>query len=81
MTYRQAARAYPALAASAVIAPSRTVLVVTVYFAKPMTIDTGYGPPSAPTTMTISATSEVIDATTGTPTDQCEGCAVIPRSG
>ena len=81
MTYRQAARAYPGLAASAVIAPSRTVWVVTVYFAKPMTIDTGYGPPSAPTTMTISATSEVIDATTGTPTDQCEGCAVIPRSG
>ena len=46
-----------------------------------MTIDTGYGPPSAPTTMTISAASEVVDASTGTLTDQCEGCAVIARSG
>jgi hypothetical protein len=81
MTYGQASAAYPALAASAVIAPSRPVWVLTVYFARPMTIDTGYGPPSAPTTMTISAMSEVIDAATGTPTDQCEGCALIPRSG
>jgi hypothetical protein len=81
MTYGQASAAYPALAASAVIARSRPVWVLTVYFARPVTIDTGYGPPSAPTTMTISAMSEVIDASTGTPTDQCEGCAVIPRSG
>ena len=81
MTYGQAARAYPALAASAVIAPSRPVWVLTVYFARPVTIDTGYGPPGAPTTMTISAMSEVIDASTGTPADQCEGCAVLPRSG
>jgi hypothetical protein len=81
MTYGQASAAYPALAASAVIAGSRPVWVLTVYFARPVTIDTGYGPPSAPTTMTISAMSEVIDASTGTPTDQCEGCAVIPRSG
>jgi hypothetical protein len=81
MTYGQASRAYPALAASAVVAPSRPVWVLTVYFATPITIDTGYGPPSAPATMTISAMSEVVDATTGTATDQCEGCAVIPRSG
>ncbi|HEY6295300.1 MAG TPA: hypothetical protein VIX15_06520 [Streptosporangiaceae bacterium] len=81
MTYGQAARAYPALAASAVIAPSRPVWVLTVYFARPVTIDSGYGPPGAPATMTISAMSEVIDASTGTPADQCEGCAVIPRSG
>jgi hypothetical protein len=81
MTYGQASRAYPALAASAIIAASRPVWVFTVYFARPMTIDTGYGPPSAPATMTISAMSEVVDASTGTPTDQCEGCAAIPRSG
>jgi hypothetical protein len=81
MTYGQASRAYPALAASAIIAPSRPVWVFTVYFPKPMTIDIGYGPPTAPTTMTISAMSEVVDATTGTMTDQCEGCAAIPRSG
>jgi hypothetical protein len=81
MTYGQASRAYPALAGSAVIARSRLVWVLTVYFAKPETVDTGYGPPTAATTMTISAMSEVVDATTGTMTDQCEGCAVIPRSG
>ncbi|HEY6297495.1 MAG TPA: hypothetical protein VIX15_17685 [Streptosporangiaceae bacterium] len=80
MTYGQASRAYPALAASAVIAPSRPVWVLTVYFAKPVTIDTGYGPPGAPATMTIAAMSEVVDATTGTMTDECEGCAAIPRS-
>jgi hypothetical protein len=81
MTYGLASRAYPALAASAVIARSRLVWVLTVYFAEPVTVDTGYGPPSAPDTIRISAVSEVVDATTGTTTDECEGCAVIPRSG
>ena len=82
MTYGQAARAFPALAAdSGIVAQSRLVWVLTVYFPRPVTFDPGWGPPSAPTTMTISAMSEVLDAATGTVTDECDGCAVIPRSG
>jgi hypothetical protein len=83
MTYGQAAGAFPALAASAVVARSREVWVLTRYFAEPVTMPFagGYGPPGEPATMTISAMSEVIDATTGQMTDECLGCAVIPRSG
>ena len=82
MTYGQAARAFPALAAdSGIVAQSRLVWVLTVYLPRPVTIDPGWGPPSAPTTMTISAMSEVVDAATGTVTDECDGCAVIPRAG
>jgi hypothetical protein len=81
MTYGQAAAAYPALAASAVIARSREVWVVTVYYPRPVTMPFagGYGPPGEPATEQVSAVSEVIDAATGTVTDSCEGCAVIPR--
>jgi|HubBroStandDraft_1064217.scaffolds.fasta_scaffold26459_2 hypothetical protein len=83
MTYRQAATAFPALAASAVIDRSREVWVLTRYYPKPVTVPFagGYGPPGEPATEQISAVSVVIDATTGTVTDSCLGCAVIPRSG
>jgi hypothetical protein len=82
MTYGQAAEAFPALAASRV-APSREVWVLTRYFAKPVTMPFagGYGPPGEPATIQVSAVSVVIDATTGTETDWCQGCAVLPRSG
>jgi hypothetical protein len=81
MTYGQAATAFPALAANAVIARSREVWVLTRYFAKPVTMPFagGYGPPGEPATMRISAMSEVIDATTGDLTDECLGCAAISR--
>jgi hypothetical protein len=83
MTYGQAADAFPALAASAVIDRSREVWVLTRYYPKPVTVPFagGYGPPGEPATEQISAVSVVIDAITGTVTDSCLGCAVIPRSG
>ena len=82
VTYGQAAAAYPALAASAVIARSREAWVITRYYAKPVTVPfaDGWGPPGEPATEQVSAVSVVIDAAAGTVTDSCEGCAVIPRS-
>jgi hypothetical protein len=82
MTYGQASAAFPALAASAIIDRSREVWVVTTYYPKPVTVPFagGYGPPGEPATEQISASSAVIDATTGAVTDSCLGCAVIPRS-
>jgi hypothetical protein len=80
MTYGQAASAFPGLAASAVIARSREVWVLTVYFAEPVLFPVS-GPPGTKAARPVSAMSEVIDATTGKMTDECLGCAVIPRSG
>ena len=82
ITYGQAAAAYRALAASGVMARSREVWVITRYYAKPVTVPFagGWGPPGEPATERISAVSVVVDAATGTVTDSCEGCAVIPRS-
>ncbi len=85
MTYGQAQASYPSLAAAAstVVDPSREVWVVTRYFTNPVTVPYagGWGPPSAPQgTVQITAVTTVIDAATGTETDACAGCAVIPAS-
>lgn len=80
-TYRQIRAADPALAASSVIYPSRIVWVITRFFAKPVSVPQTMGPPSAPTSITITAASYVIDAATGTMTDSCQGCAALTRTG
>lgn len=80
-TYRQIQAADPALAASSIIYPARIVWVVTRFFPKPVTVPQTYGPPSAPTSIKITAESFVIDAATGDITDSCEGCAALTRTG
>jgi len=83
MTYRQAHAANPALAASDIIDPKTQVWLVTVYLAHPETVpaNDGYGPPSEPEgSELLSAWSVVINASTGSETDWCMGCSVVPPS-
>jgi len=78
-TYGAIHRKNPALAASAVVYPGRIVWIVMEYFPRPVTVDGGNGPVGAPSTVTITAESFVVDAATGDVTDYCLGCAVVPK--
>ena len=79
MTYGRAMSAYPHLAGEAFIDKTRMVWIVTLYLPAPE--ESSWAPPPG-----IGAASEfssatiVIDAATGTETDWCEGCSIIPAS-
>lgn len=78
MSYGQASKAYPSLAADSFVDPTRTVWVVTVYYSQAMS-SASYSPPQAAPTSYSSATV-IIDAASGNETDWCLGCSMIPAS-
>jgi hypothetical protein len=77
MTYAQAAAAFPHLAASTVIAPSRVVWVLTRHFPKPVTYNGGFGTLGRPTAQKVSSMTLIIDAATGMMTDSCMNCSYL----
>lgn len=83
MTYGQAGDRYPDLTglSSAAVQPSREVWVVTRYHNPPVSESAqfGFGPPQAAQgSIGVRAYTVVVDASTGTETDACQGCATIP---
>jgi hypothetical protein len=81
MTYGQAQKLAPSLAGASriVIDPSREFWVLTLYHRPPITVpNTETGPCcSTPSTITVRAESQAIDAVTGIGMDSCVNCAAI----
>ena len=82
MTYGHAQKIVPGLAAAsrAVVNPSREFWILTLYHRPPIKVpNTETGPPAVrmPSTITVRAESQTVDAVTGMGVDSCVNCAAI----
>jgi hypothetical protein len=76
-TYGQLKQQMPELAESDVVNPKREFWALTLYETQSVSADAAYGPPSSSSPRTISAETFLVDASSGTVTDECLGCAYV----